>query len=45
MSKDLWELSCDIMKYVIIENGLQKALWINIRDAKITKLEYYIANI
>ena len=39
------ELSGDAMKYVIIEDKLLEALRMECQNAKMSKLEYYIANI
>ena len=39
------ELSSDAMKYVVIEERLMDPLRKKWKDAKRTKLEYYIANI
>ena len=39
---DLWG---DVMKYVIIEDRLLRALRMKWQDAKISKFEYYNANI
>ena len=38
------ELPSDAMKYVIIEGRLLDALRMQWQDAKMSKLEYYIAN-
>ena len=43
--KDILELLGDIMKYVIIEDRLLEAPRMKWQDAKISKLECYIANI
>ena len=43
--RDLLELSSDAMKYVIIKNRLLEALRMKWQDAKISKLEHYIANV
>ena len=43
--EDLLELSSDAMKYVVIEERLMDPLRKKWKDAKRTKLEYYIANI
>ena len=43
--KDRVELSRDAMKYVIIEGRLLEALRMKWQDAKMSKLEYHIANI
>ena len=42
--EDLSEFFGDVMKYVIIEDRLIKALKMKWQDAKMSKLEYYIAN-
>ena len=42
--KDLMEFSNDVIKYVIIEDKLIEALRIKCQDAKMSILEYYIAN-
>ena len=43
--EDLLEFSRDVMKYVVIEERLMDPLMNKWKDAKSTKLEYYIANI
>ena len=43
--KDLLELSCDAMKYEIVENLLIEALRMKWQDVKFSKLGYYIGNI
>ena len=43
--KDQLELSGNAIKYVIIEDRLLEALRMKWQDAKMSKLEYHIANI
>ena len=42
--KDLMELSSDSMKYMIVDDRLLGTLVTKWKDAKVSKLEYYIAN-
>ena len=43
--RDLLKHSCDAMKDMVIEDRLLEALRIKWKDAKMSKLEYYITNI
>ena len=43
--KDLSELAGDAMKYLTISGRLLQATRMKTQDAKISKLEYYIANV
>ena len=43
--EDLLELSCDSMKYAVIEEKLMESLRKKLKNARRTKSEYYIANI
>ena len=42
---NLWEILGDVIKYVTIKDKLLQALRMKWQYAKMSKLEYYIANI